>query len=68
MEASYPEWYGFYEAAVAWWLCSFLVPPSITMPCDPCLRRFTPRAVRLRRSHTPVAGAGVVWAAVWSLR
>jgi hypothetical protein len=29
MEASYVEWYGFYEAAVAWWLGSFLVPPSI---------------------------------------
>lgn len=31
MEASYVEWYGFYEAAVAWWSGNFLVPPSITM-------------------------------------
>lgn len=23
MEATYAEWYGFYEAAVAWWSCSF---------------------------------------------
>lgn len=26
MEASYAEWYGFYEAAVAWWSCSFPRP------------------------------------------